>query len=99
MDRLDPTALTRVLRAWEGEEEGVDLTDDVLDLYWVELGYDCLAVLQTTGYIERKFGILLDGDLLEHADTPRRYLGLVNAELHRKSRDLPAVADRICIKR
>ncbi|UQX05321.1 actinorhodin polyketide synthase [Streptomyces sp. RerS4] len=99
MDRLDPTTLTRILRAWDTEEEGVDLTDDVLDLYWVELGYDCLSVFQTTGWIERRFAILLDGDALEQADTPRRYLRLVNAELDRKSRDLPAVADRLCIKR
>ncbi|MEU7067645.1 actinorhodin polyketide synthase [Streptomyces sp. NPDC051578] len=81
MDRLELTDLTRILRFWGGEEEGVELNGDALDLYWVELGYDCLSVLQTTGYIERKFDILLDGEQLELADTPRRYLALVNSVL------------------
>ncbi|WP_329203010.1 MULTISPECIES: actinorhodin polyketide synthase [unclassified Streptomyces] len=81
MDRLELTDLTRILRFWGGEEEGVELNEDALDLYWVELGYDCLSVLQTTGYIERKFDLLLDGELLELADTPRRYLALVNSVL------------------
>ncbi|MEU9804295.1 actinorhodin polyketide synthase [Streptomyces sp. NPDC051000] len=78
MDRLELTDLTRILRAWGGEEEGVELDDDVRDLYWVELGYDCLSVLQTTGYLEQRFDIAFDEEAVEYADTPRRYLDLVN---------------------
>ncbi|MEU8464618.1 actinorhodin polyketide synthase [Streptomyces sp. NPDC029003] len=81
MDRLELTDLTRILRVWGGEEDCVELTEEVQDLYWIELGYDCLSVLQTTGSIERKYDILLDGDLLELADTPRLFLRLVNGVL------------------
>ncbi|MEU8432015.1 phosphopantetheine-binding protein [Streptomyces sp. NPDC029216] len=81
MDRLELIDLARILRIWGGEEEYVELTEDVQDLYWDELGYDSLSVLQTTGSIERKFDILLDGELLELADTPRRFLELVNGVL------------------
>ncbi|MEW1639548.1 phosphopantetheine-binding protein [Streptomyces sp. NPDC093801] len=81
MHRLELTDLTRILRIWGGEEECVELTEDVQDLYWDELGYDSLSVLQTTGSIERKFDVLLDGELLERGDTPRRFLELVNRVL------------------
>lgn len=81
MDRLELTDLTRVLRAWGGEDECVELNEEVQDLYWEELGYDSLCVLQTTGSVERRYDILLDGELLELADTPRRFLALVNGVL------------------
>jgi act minimal PKS acyl carrier protein len=81
MDRLELTGLARILRVWGGEEDCVELTEEVQDMYWIELGYDCLSVLQTTGSIERKYDVLLDGELLELADTPRRFLRLVNEVL------------------
>jgi act minimal PKS acyl carrier protein len=81
MHRLELTDLTRILRIWGGEEECVELTEEVQDLYWDELGYDSLCVLQTTGSIERKFDVLLDGELFELGDTPRRFLELVNRAL------------------
>lgn len=40
MDRIGLSDLTRILRECAGEEEGVDLDGDVLDLNWMELGYD-----------------------------------------------------------
>ncbi len=81
MDRLELSQLKRILRECAGEEEGVDLDGDVLDQYWFELGYDSLAVLQATGYIEREFDVLLDGEDFDEADTPRRYLDMVNRVL------------------
>ncbi|MFF5707103.1 actinorhodin polyketide synthase [Streptomyces sp. NPDC012794] len=80
-DQLELVDLARILRVWGGEEDCVELSEDVQDLYWMELGYDFLSVLQTTGSIERKFDILIDGDLLEMADTPRLFLELVNGVL------------------
>ncbi|MEU3722435.1 actinorhodin polyketide synthase [Streptomyces sp. NPDC031705] len=76
--RLELADLTRILRVWGGEEDCVELTEDVQDLYWIELGYDSLSILQTIGSVERKFDILLDGEILELADTPRLFLELVN---------------------
>ncbi|MET8756070.1 acyl carrier protein [Streptomyces sp. NPDC059104] len=81
MDRLGLTELARILRFWGGEEECVELSEDVQDLYWDELGYDSLSVLQAIGSIERKYDVLLDGELLERADTPRSFLRCVNQVL------------------
>ncbi|MFI5621690.1 actinorhodin polyketide synthase [Streptomyces sp. NPDC051567] len=81
MRRLELADPARVLRVWGGEEERVDLDDGVLGLFWWELGHDCLTVLRTTGSVERRFDILLDEESLEHADTPRRCLALVNSVL------------------
>ncbi|MFB0632475.1 acyl carrier protein [Streptomyces sp. AB3(2024)] len=85
MDRLELTELARILRIWGGEEECVELSEDVQDLYWDELGYDSLSVLQAIGSIERKYDVLLDGELLERADTPRSFLRCVNRVLRSRA--------------
>ncbi|MFJ5725448.1 acyl carrier protein [Streptomyces sp. NPDC093149] len=81
MDRLELTELTTLLRACAGEKEGIDLDGDVLDTLFLDLGYDSLALLQTTGVIERDHDVLLDEEALEDARTPRQYLDLVNRAL------------------
>ncbi|MEV7727328.1 acyl carrier protein [Streptomyces sp. NPDC087917] len=85
MNRLELDELKRILRECAGEDEGVDLDGDVLDLNWFELGYDSLAVLQTTGYIEREYDVMLDEESIDDADTPRRYLAMVNEVLAAKA--------------
>lgn len=64
-----------------GEDESVDLDGDVLDVSFTDLGYDSLAVLQTTGHIEGAYGLVLDEDAVSEADTPRKFLDLVNRAL------------------
>ncbi|MFE9683981.1 acyl carrier protein [Streptomyces sp. NPDC002701] len=81
MDRLELTELTVLLRTFAGEGEGIDLTDDVLDTPFFDLGYDSLALLQVTGVVERDHGITLDEEALDEAETPRQYLDLVNGAL------------------
>jgi act minimal PKS acyl carrier protein len=81
MDRLELSDLKALLRECAGEEEGVDLDGDVIDVPFMEIGYDSLALLQTAGHIERDHGITLDEDALEEADTPRAFLALVNEAL------------------
>ncbi|MCD0486347.1 acyl carrier protein [Streptacidiphilus sp. ASG 303] len=75
------TELTQLLRECAGEDEGVDLDGDVLDTPFSELGYDSLAVLQTTGRIERDHGIRLSDDTVAEAQTPRLLLDFVNESL------------------
>ncbi|MDT3728844.1 acyl carrier protein [Streptomyces sp. DSM 41972] len=81
MRQFELDDLKALLRECAGEEEGVDLDGDVVDVPFVELGYDSLAILQTTGRIERDFDIALDEEALDEADTPRAYLDLVNRAL------------------
>jgi len=83
--RLELSDLITLLRECAGEEEGVDLDGDVLDVPFAELGYDSLAVLQTTGRIERDFEVLLDEEAVDEAETPRAYLELINRALSERA--------------
>ncbi|PWI45356.1 acyl carrier protein [Streptomyces sp. ICBB 8177] len=73
--------LTNLLRECAGEAEGVDLDGDVLDTPLADLGYDSLAVLQTTGRIERDYDIRLSDDTVAEATTPRLLLDFINESL------------------
>ncbi|GAA4688779.1 acyl carrier protein [Streptomyces chumphonensis] len=77
--------LTTLLRECAGEDESVNLEGDVLDTPFADLGYDSLAVLQTTGRIERDFELTLDEDAVAEAETPREYLAVVNHQLTDRS--------------
>lgn len=85
MKLLELTDLTALLRECAGEDEGVDLDGDILDVPFVDLGYDSLALLQTTGRIERDFDLVLDEEAVDEADTPRAYLDLVNRALSERA--------------
>ncbi|MET7622228.1 FAD-dependent monooxygenase [Streptomyces sp. NPDC005408] len=79
--------LTALLRACAGEEEGTDLDEGVLDVPFFDLGYDSLAILQTTARIEEELGLTLDEEAIDGADTPRQYLDLVNRALAGRGTD------------
>ncbi|QIP88277.1 acyl carrier protein [Streptomyces sp. Tu 2975] len=81
MDHLELEHLKTLLRECAGVEEGVDLDGDVLDVPFLALGYDSLALLQTTGRIERDYDVTLDEEGLDEAETPRDYLALINRAL------------------
>ncbi|MGW3623240.1 acyl carrier protein [Streptomyces sp. NPDC000880] len=74
--------LAEKLRECAGESEGVDLDSDaVLDVPFIELGYDSLALLQVTGVIKRERGVELSDDAVVEAETPRILLKMINANL------------------
>jgi minimal PKS acyl carrier protein len=73
--------LRRVLRAAAGEGEGVSLDSDILDVSFEELGYDSLALLETSGRIERERAIELADSTISDAETPRALLASVNEQL------------------
>ncbi|MFF2625157.1 acyl carrier protein [Kitasatospora griseola] len=77
MSVLDLPTLTRILRENAGADESVDLSGDILDIPFPELGYDSLALLQAIGVIQRDFGVELDDDAAS-AETPREFLTVVN---------------------
>ncbi|WP_035847283.1 acyl carrier protein [Kitasatospora azatica] len=81
MTEMSLSTLIALLVECAGEEEGVDLNGDILDVPFVELGYDSLAVLQTSGRIERDYGIQLSDDTVAEAYTPRLLLEFVNESL------------------
>ncbi len=74
--------LRRILLAGAGADEHVDLGADIEHLRFADLGYDSLALLETSGRIEREFDVKLTEDLTE-SDTPHALVALVNKELDR----------------
>lgn len=81
MQPLDIKDLVVLLRTNAGDSDTFDLDGDVLDVPFDELNYDSLALLQVTGAIERDYDVALDEEALEEAETPRRYLQVVNQVL------------------
>ncbi|XVQ14176.1 acyl carrier protein [Spirillospora sp. CA-255316] len=73
--------LKETLLAAAGESEGVDLDGDIADVPFADLGYDSLAILETGGRVEKKYGISLDDDDITSAETPGELLKLINASL------------------
>ncbi|CAL9521830.1 acyl carrier protein [Streptomyces pilosus] len=73
--------LTRIMRESAGEDESIDLDGDILDSAFTDLGYDSLALLETTGRIARDYGVELSDDILDGIETPREFLTAVNQSL------------------
>ncbi|MFD6224068.1 acyl carrier protein [Nocardia asteroides] len=71
--------LRRILREGSGDSPGLD--GEFADLEFEELGYESLALLETTGRIKREFGVALDDDAVVAVTTPRALVDLVNAQL------------------
>ncbi|MFE0733500.1 acyl carrier protein [Streptomyces sp. NPDC058855] len=78
MARFTLDALRAVLVACAGEDDGVDLTGDILDVTFEDLGYDSLALMESASRIERDLGVVLDDADVSEALTPRLLLDLVN---------------------
>lgn len=70
--------LRRILRDAAGTDDQVDLDGEILDREFSDLGYDSLALLETAARITQEFGVKLDDDVVQEADTPRKLLTAVN---------------------
>lgn len=70
--------LKRTLKAAAGESEGVDLSGEIGDARFEDLGYDSLALLETSSRIEHEYGIRIPEDDLTEAGTLNELLKLVN---------------------
>ncbi|MEU7375386.1 acyl carrier protein [Streptomyces albidoflavus] len=73
--------LKRILLEGSGAPDGADLDGDILDTEFTDIGYDSLALLETTSRVEREYGIELDESLVGDASTPRALLDAVSAHL------------------
>ncbi|MGW5734168.1 MULTISPECIES: acyl carrier protein [Streptomyces] len=73
--------LKRILLEGAGADEGIDLDGDILDVPFEELGYESLAMLETSSRIEREYGVTLDDDVVTDAATPRTLIDAVGAQL------------------
>jgi acyl carrier protein len=74
----------RIMRSCAGEIESLDHNGDVLDISFVNLGYDSLALLEVAALIWREYGVALVDEDLDVHETPRAFLGKVNGMLVRR---------------
>lgn len=68
--------LRGILSAAAGSEGG-QLDGDILDTAFTELGYDSLALLETTAVVQREYGV----EVSDEVATPRELLDSVNGAL------------------
>lgn len=71
--------LRRILREGSGDSPGLD--GDFAEIGFEDLGYESLALLETTGRIRREFGVALDDDEVIALTTPAALVELVNEYL------------------
>ena len=64
-----------------GEDDSVDLSGDILDAPLSGLGFDSLAVIDTTSKVEQHYGIKLSEEDASDITTPREFLKAVNNAL------------------
>lgn len=70
--------LVQTLRECAGQDEEVDLSGDIVDRTFEELGYDSLALFNTVSRIERELRITLPETVVGDALTPRHLLKEIN---------------------
>jgi minimal PKS acyl carrier protein len=73
--------LRQLLREAAGEADGIDLDGDIGDQTFEDLGYDSVALLETSGLIRREYGVDLGDEELFEAVTPSALAAIVNKEL------------------
>lgn len=74
-------ALKTLLEECAGIDESVDFDGDIRDTSFEDLGYDSLALLNTTSRIEREYGVTLADDVVLECTTPHLLMAAVNDEL------------------
>ncbi|MCX4906882.1 acyl carrier protein [Streptomyces sp. NBC_00878] len=78
MAQMTLDELRTTLIACAGEDDSTDLSGDILDMAFDDLGYDSLARMESAARIEREYGIALPDEAVADAETPRALLDLVN---------------------
>ncbi|GAA3932697.1 acyl carrier protein [Actinomadura viridis] len=76
--RITLAQLVSVLRECAGEDEGVDLSGDIGDRTFTDLGYDSLALLETSARMAERFRLELDDDVIGELTTPAELLRYLN---------------------
>ncbi len=81
MSQLTLDDLREIMIEAAGDDDAVDLTLDILDTPFTELGFDSLAMLETVTLVKRRTGVAIADDELDSVGTPRALLAKVNTSL------------------
>ncbi|MCG8916943.1 acyl carrier protein [Actinokineospora sp. PR83] len=79
--KFDIDDLKRILIEGSGEPDGPGISADRLDDEFDLIGYDSLALLETTGRVEREYDVRLDETRLAEMKTPRDLIAFVNQHM------------------
>lgn len=81
MSELTLDDLRTIMIEAAGDDDAVDLTLDILDTPFTDLGFDSLAMLETVTLVKRRTGVAIADDELDSVGTPRALLAKVNTSL------------------
>jgi act minimal PKS acyl carrier protein len=73
--------LRRIVLEGAGADDSIDLDGDIVDTEFGALGYDSLALLETSTRIEREYDVRLGDEVVTDAKTPGELIAAVNAAL------------------
>jgi act minimal PKS acyl carrier protein len=73
--------MRHIMGGCAGVPETVDLTDDIGEVSFVELGYDSLAVLEMAARIQQQLGIRIPDDAVDEMKSPQAAVDYVNRRL------------------
>ncbi|GAB1644469.1 acyl carrier protein [Krasilnikovia sp. MM14-A1259] len=79
MNTITMEDLRRILISCAGESD--DLSGDIIDREFEELGYDSLALMETAARIEQEYGVRIPDEHLVELHTPRAVLEAVKGAL------------------
>ncbi|UGY92999.1 acyl carrier protein [Streptomyces gobiensis] len=71
--------LQRILVQGAGADESIDLSGDIQDVEFEDLGYDSLAMLETAARIQQQYGVVLSDEQILELRTPRQVVDAVNS--------------------
>jgi minimal PKS acyl carrier protein len=70
-----------VMRTSAGVDDSVDLSSDIGDITFTDLGYDSLAVLQMAARIGNEYGVNIPDDAVAELPTPQSLVDYVAARI------------------
>jgi act minimal PKS acyl carrier protein len=78
---LNLDQLKQIMQRCSGVTEGVDISGDITDRPFREIGYDSLAVLEIASQLQRDFKMQIPDEAIEELQTPGDVLRYVNGRL------------------
>lgn len=73
--------LIKIMRECAGEDESVNLSGEIAEVNFEELGYDSLALMEAASRVQRTYGLSLPEDEMAEVRTPAAFVTFVNERL------------------
>lgn len=81
MNELTLDRLKELMLRCSGGDDSVDLSGDIAERPFRDLGYDSLAVLELASQLQREYGLEIPDEAIEEMSSPAAVLGYVNRQL------------------